>query len=421
MENIPVYCKFAAEEGCDRDSDIETIKKKLMLSSDIFKSYEQKWLDTNDYTKMNNWLSGIYHKRIDGGMSGVKSIDDWIERLGTLGINVVYSSGTSGSFSFVPRNDEDWELSQTANISYLAPLLWHRMTGNSSPNQFLLAALQFMPTGSLVNIASKMLSDYDAAFLGFRNGRMGNQVLIGELIPIFHDHYFLYDFDMTGTALRCLRRGAATDDERDMTETLRRKLIGQREENYLKLLENIDRSISKGQKILIFGAPYQFKELCDIASANNRKLRLKEGSIALIGGGWKSFTGEAINRDALVNMVTDTLALKPEMILEGYSMTETSALTLRCEHGRFHIPPVIEPVIFDNALNPLEGDDISGAFGFMDTLASSHPGFIISNDFVRMVTSDCKCGLCGPSLLEIGRMPGSEVKGCGGIMGSFPA
>jgi hypothetical protein len=226
---------------------------------------------------------------------------------------------------------------------------------------------------------------------------------------------------MTGTALRCLRRGAATDDERDMTETLRRKLIGQREENYLKLLENIDRSISKGQKILIFGAPYQFKELCDIASANNRKLRLKEGSIALIGGGWKSFTGEAINRDALVNMVTDTLALKPEMILEGYSMTETSALTLRCEHGRFHIPPVIEPVIFDNALNPLEGDDISGAFGFMDTLASSHPGFIISNDFVRMVTSDCKCGLCGPSLLEIGRMPGSEVKGCGGIMGSFPA
>jgi len=102
-------------------------------------------------------------------------------------------------------------------------------------------------------------------------------------------------------------------------------------------------------------------------------------------------------------------------------MTETSMLTLRCEHGRFHIPPVIEPVIFDKDLTPMEGDDIRGAFGFMETLAAAHPGFIISNDYVRMVNSDCRCGLCGYALLEIGRLPGCEVMGCGGIMGSFSA
>jgi hypothetical protein len=120
-------------------------------------------------------------------------------------------------------------------------------------------------------------------------------------------------------------------------------------------------------------------------------------------------------------MITNSLNILPEMILEGYSMTETSVLTMRCKYGRFHIPPIIEPVIFDDALNPLEGDDVRGTFGFMDALATSHPGFIISSDYVHMVNSECPCGLHGPAILEIGRLPGAEVKGCGGIMGSFSA
>ena len=120
-------------------------------------------------------------------------------------------------------------------------------------------------------------------------------------------------------------------------------------------------------------------------------------------------------------MIGKVLNIKPEMVLEGYSMTETSALTLRCRYGRFHIPPTIEPLVFDKGLTPMEGDDLWGAFGFMDALATSHPGFLISNDYVHMVSSQCQCGLCGPAILEIGRLPGSEVKGCGGIMGSFSA
>jgi hypothetical protein len=198
-------------------------------------------------------------------------------------------------------------------------------------------------------------------------------------------------------------------------------MTGQHEENYSRLIDKIEKSTGKGQKLFIFGAPYQFKELCEILMADNRKLDLKEKSFALLGGGWKSFAGAAVSRDTLVAMIGETLNISSEMILEGYSMTETSALTLRCRYGRFHIPPIIEPVIFDKDLTPMQGDDLRGAFGFMDTLAVSHPGFIISNDYVRMVNSNCGCGLYGYSLLEIGRLPGSEVKGCGGIMGSFSA
>jgi hypothetical protein len=417
IENIPVYRKIAEDEGCDKDSDFQTVKKKMMLSADIFKSYQQDWLDNNDYDRMNRWLSSVFHKTVDADMSNVKTIDEWIEALNKTGIHVTYSSGTSGAFSFVPRDKEDWELSRKANIACLAPLLAKRIMGLGNN---LLAGL--MPLSVILQkTGKKMLSGYDAAFLGFKSGRMGNQALIEEIAPLFNDYYFLYDIEISGSALRCLRRGARTDEERQMVEITREKTMVQREANYLKLIDNIEKSTAGGQRMLIFGAPYQFRELCEIMASGNRKLDLREKSLAVIGGGWKSFTGEALDRESLVDMISSILNIQPDMILEGYSMTETSALTLRCKYGRFHIPPIIEPVVFDAALNPLEGDDIRGAFGFMDTLASSHPGFIISNDYVRMVNSDCRCGLCGYALLEIGRLPGSEVKGCGGIMGSFSA
>jgi hypothetical protein len=420
FDSIPLYRKIAEDESCSQESDFQTVKEKMILSADIFKSYEQNWLDNNDYDRMNNWLSSVFHKTVDADMSNITTIDGWIEALGKKDIHITYSSGTSGAFSFVPRDKENWELSRKANISCLSPLLARRITGIG--NHLMNAFAGLTPVSGLLQKAGqKALTAYDAAFLGFKSGRMGNQALIEEFAPLFNGHYFLYDIEINGNALRCLRRGVRTDGERNLLKTLKDKMMGQHEENYLRLIDNIEKSAGNGQKIFIFGAPYQFKELCEILISANRKLNLKEQSIALLGGGWKSFSGEAVSRAALVEMISNNLSIEPEMILEGYSMTETSALTLRCKYRRFHIPPIIEPVIFDAALNPLEGDDIKGAFGFMDTLASSHPGFIISNDYVHMVNSDCQCGLKGPAILEIGRLPGVEVKGCGGIMGSFSA
>ncbi|MBA7646834.1 hypothetical protein ES703_54600 [subsurface metagenome] len=120
-------------------------------------------------------------------------------------------------------------------------------------------------------------------------------------------------------------------------------------------------------------------------------------------------------------MLSENFGIPPKMILEGYSMTEINMLMLRCDHGRFHIPPNIEPVIYDEELNPLEGSDLKGAFGFLDPLAISYPGFIISGDYVGMLDGECDCGLCGPALTDIGRAHGQEIKGCGGIMGSIRA
>jgi hypothetical protein len=143
--------------------------------------------------------------------------------------------------------------------------------------------------------------------------------------------------------------------------------------------------------------------------------------VALFGGGWKGFDGRIMKRDDLVAGLAAALNLPVKNILEGYSMTEISVLTLRCECGHFHIPPVLEPIIFDDELRPLEGERQAGIFGFLDPLALSHPGFIISGDYVHLANKTCACGLSGPALTEISRAPGEKVKGCGGTMSSLQA
>lgn len=227
--------------------------------------------------------------------------------------------------------------------------------------------------------------------------------------------------DLNATALRCLRRGACNEDEHSLLEAFQNEVVTKKEENYLKMLEHVRRSTREGQQVFIFGAPQQFKELCETAAAHNTKHSPKKGSLVLFGGGWKSFTGEIMDRESLAALLSETFDITPGRILEGYSMTEISMLMLRCDAGRFHIPPVIEPVVFDEDLAPVEGRDASGTFGFLDPLAVSYPGFLISGDYVRMVDGECECGLVGPALMHINRTGGGEVKGCGGVMSSLAA
>lgn len=422
LKNISIYQKLAREEGIGEATNIETIKRKLMFPDDIFKSYTQEWLDSGDFSKMNRWLSNIYHKQVDLDVQGVKSIDAWLERLETADINVAFSSGTSGNFSFVPRDKENWILAKTANTCYLAPLLLNLNIGISRGGFPLKQVIKSLPPEAFMKVISKTgLHDFDACLLGFRQGRMGNQMLMQELAPIFRKCYFLYDVDLGATALRCLRRGARSEEEQELVEQFQNQVISQRDQNHLRLIDNIRTSISEGQKVFIFGTPYQFKELCEFVSSHNQKLALNKESLILFGGGWKSFTGEPMKRGDLIKNLTDSFSLPAERIMEGYSMTEISMLMMRCAYGRFHIPPVIEPVIFDDELNPIEGKDISGIFGFLDPLAMSYPGFIISGDHVHLVEGECQCGLSGPALTEIGRDKNREIKGCGGIMGSISA
>ncbi|MCU0487858.1 MAG: hypothetical protein MUE67_02765 [Anaerolineales bacterium] len=263
--------------------------------------------------------------------------------------------------------------------------------------------------------------EYAAFFLDFAQGHTGNQTLSRELAGLFRTTGYLYETQFSPTALRLLARGPKNAAEQAQLDQLQ-ELVGPRQaEQHAILLDRLHSSVAAGQKIFIFGATRQYKEFCNFILERGQGLRFKKGSLVVFGGGWKSFHGEQISRDELLNLIAEAFGLPAERILEGYSMTEINAFMLRCQAGRFHIPPTVEPVIFDAGLAPIQGPELHGIFGFMDTLARAYPGFIISGDEVHYLAGGCPCGLDGPALTEVGRARAREIKGCGGIMASLKA
>ncbi len=359
LENIPAYRRFAREEGIDRLDEIDPIKRRLMLPDDLFKSYDQTWLDERNFVKMNEWLSEVHHRRVDVDVAGAQSIDAWIERLGENDIQLVYSTGTSGNFSFIPRDLSNWNLFRTASVCYLTPLLMHEKVGTLWQRLLVKLACQLLPPSAFVKLSHRMgAADYDAVFLDFNRGRTGNQTLVRELAPLFRRHCFLYEADFSPSVLRLVTRGAKSEEDQKQLEKLQEVVVGRKEHNYCRVIAQIEQSTADGQKMFIFGTPYQYKELCETIAGRKKQIALNAGSLVLFGGGWKSFTGEKIPREKLIEMMSESFGLPPGRILEGYSMTEINAFMLRCDYGRFHIPPTIEPVIFDDELSPVEGQDI---------------------------------------------------------------
>ncbi|MCU0487859.1 MAG: hypothetical protein MUE67_02770 [Anaerolineales bacterium] len=73
LERIPLYQRFAQEEGIGPEASLELLQDRLMLPDEIFKSYNPAWLDEGDYARMNTWLGEIFHHPAEMDMAGIRS------------------------------------------------------------------------------------------------------------------------------------------------------------------------------------------------------------------------------------------------------------------------------------------------------------------------------------------------------------
>jgi hypothetical protein len=144
------------------------------------------------------------------------------------------------------------------------------------------------------------------------------------------------------------------------------------------------------------------------------------GSTLVTGGGWKSFQGDALSRKELTRLVLATLGIESAHCIDVYSTSELNCHFRTCRQGHYHIPPLIEPVVLDEALSGTPGESGSGMLAFLDPFALSYAGFVITGDVGTLRHGRCECGLPGPVLEgEVLRAPGMEIRGCGGVLESI--
>jgi hypothetical protein len=388
---IAAYRRLCSEAGVVDDVPLAVLAECCTVTDDLFKSYDTAWVGARDFAALTGWLQDLCAEPVPADAAAAHDIDDWLDRLERGGLHVLYSSGTSGKLSFVPRGEASWEAYRANGPSYLM-------------HQIVRLGID--------------LSAMDGAVLGFRGGRMGIQRAGAELSRYLADVHHLYDREIRAEMLRALltARSAAAAD------AVRAALGMGQDEAYRNFLGLLRRATERGRAVWLFGAPHQVKALCTLIHAVG-STALRPGSVVTLGGGWKSFEGQRIDRPALCEMIRAALGVPPARVLEAYAMVELNTPLMRCGDGRYHVPPILEPCLFDEALLPLApGVDVTGTFGFMDPTATSYPAFVVTGDEVRLVRERCPCGLVGPAILgEVRRAASHEVRGCGGVLATVRA
>jgi Acyl-protein synthetase, LuxE. len=145
-----------------------------------------------------------------------------------------------------------------------------------------------------------------------------------------------------------------------------------------------------------------------------------EDGITVTGGGWKTEEGRSIPPDKFRKRVRDNFGIPEENCRDLYGMNESNLITFTCEgHYRHTLHSLLYPIVLDEKMEPV-GFGEYGRYAFLDPLANSYPGFIVTGDRVKLMEHCPECNRPGPVIgPDVPRMPGSEGRGCAITMGKM--
>ena len=315
--------------------------------------------------------------------------DDVIDEFNKKGVSIMFTSGTSGRFSFIPRDSGSWD------------------------------RLKYNAMRSVVE-----LMDYnpdDTVILLIPDPRQTN-LTIASLFGIAFDlynpkniHVALEDTKITTSFLRMQRNQAIGLKEKIKAKAISKlsPIVQKRSDaRIISLLENLEK---EGKRANIAGPPFWLNRIMERMIAEGRKVKLPTSQV-LTGGGWKAEEDKRAPEELFRDRVKDVLGIPQDRYHDVYAMSECSSIFLSCEGHYKHIPPTIVPIVLNEELKPI-GYNKFGRFAFIDPIPHSYPGFIITGDKVKLIEKCPVCNREGPVLdIEVTRMPGVEGRGCAAVM-----
>ncbi len=357
LTHIPAYAELADDLGLgtagtdENTARPDDLPERMLVTDAWFKSFDQDWLRPGPAGDLAALTGWL------GTMSTVVAsspdVDDlagWRAGLRDQRVYVTFSSGTTGTPSVVPRD---------------------RLT---------LAALR-----SCCGVRlpwSLPARGYDCLLL--TRAGMGQGIQSGAA-------------GLAATARRVHRLPPGDDDVLDAARFLRA-------------------SAAAECPVLVYGPPAGLARLLDGLDgpdgSGEDHPALPPGSCVVTGGGWKAdLPGDL---PTLLDRAGTLLGVPADRCVDGYSAAELNIVFVSCPHGRYHVPPVVEAVVVDELLSPVDDPEPEGRLAVLDPFACCYPGFLATSDRVRLRADPCPCGLPGQTLLgPIGRMPGALPRGCG--------
>lgn len=224
------------------------------------------------------------------------------------------------------------------------------------------------------------------------------------------DVQYAVDYAITMESLQMAMRGnrelkteAATISQSEMLQ----KAVNQ-------IVQWLERYEKTEDTIALCGPSFMLYHVLVRLQKEGRLFDFGTKGVVQTGGGWKIQENARIPHADFLEQVEDVLGMPETHCLDAYGMCEGNGLMVQCSEGHYlHAPyTYYKPLVLDDELMPMVYGEW-GRFAFLDALALSYPGFIISGDRVRLLEHCPVCDRPGSVLEpEIQRAKGEEVRGC---------
>ena len=208
------------------------------------------------------------------------------------------------------------------------------------------------------------------------------------------------------------------------------KLIGVDVGFYLKdfkfdpaeVLETIKERNKENKMMVLWAFHYIINEMIKYMDETGKRLELdptgNNACIMALGGGWKTLEGDKVDKEEFLKMIKEHFGINEDWIFDLYGLGEVQfgALELLCPEKRMHA--VIQaPIIATRDPDTLEIQEYGeeGLLSIWDPTMNSYPGFVISDDIVK-ITDIYECPACGRTTQDvkfIGRAEKAELRSCG--------
>lgn len=146
----------------------------------------------------------------------------------------------------------------------------------------------------------------------------------------------------------------------------------------------------------------------------NLRVVLPKGSKLMLGGGWKQFYKEQVDKSVLYELARQTLGIAEEDIVEFFGAVEHPVLYCDCPRHHFHVPVYSRVIIRDvETLQPVENGK-AGLVNLITPMVKAAPLLSVMTDDLGILHDgeECGCGLSSPYLELIGRVGMKGIKTC---------
>jgi len=380
-ERIPILAKLADRQGITQVDEIDAVLP-LLFEHTMYKSYPTYLLEKSQFDKLTTWLDRLTShdlSRVDA--SGCKSIHSWLDLLcAETDVDPICSSGTTGTMSFTPRDKSDWRTQILGGYRVQLLQRFGEAPTESDLNDELYVPWPTHPDGHTgIFRAAHYVDMYLAR--GSEN----------HFYPLYDT---VADTDVMYLAARLRAAQARGDSRVNVPQSLlerRAEIEAMERDRPAKAAAWMETLVSelRGKRVFLFAPAPLIYDVAAAGVAAGKQCSFAPDSCVQFGSGGK---GVALPDDweDVINRFLNWGGRNNYF----YGFSEQTMISVRCEHGRLHLPPWSIPLILDpqtSELLPRAGIQ-TGRAAFFDLALNGNWGGLISGDRVEIDWSECPCG-----------------------------